>query len=106
MICSRTKGSPYLLQLDEVAESLEKKAKAFKKAAAIICSQLPHQQGIWMRSIDCLLGSDVIELVEDINHHCKMGRKRDTMWAEGKSKEEKRRLKNTMGYMNPIPRLT
>jgi len=92
-----------LLQLDEVAESLEKTAKVFEKAAAIIRSQLPYRQGIWMRSIDHRLGGDVIELVKDINHHCKMGRKCDTTWAEGKSKEEKRRVKNTMGYVKPIP---
>jgi len=55
-----------------------------------------------MRFIDCWLGSDVTELVEDIDHHCKMGRKCDTTWAEGKSKEEKRRVKNMMGCVKPI----
>ena len=41
-----------------------------------------------MRSIDLWLGGDVTELVKDINHHCKMGRKCDMMWAKWKSKEE------------------
>ncbi|KAF8869565.1 hypothetical protein CPB84DRAFT_1754973 [Gymnopilus junonius] len=39
----------------------------------------------------------IAEFVDDVEYHERNGKKRGTTWAEGKSKEEKRRAKNTMG---------
>ena len=42
--------------------------------------------------------NDIVKFVADIQRHEQTGRKRDTTWAEGESKVQKQRAKNTMGY--------
>ena len=51
-----------------------------------------------MHSVNEQLGHDVELFVHDIRHCQKTGRKQETTWAEGKTKEERRRMQNTVGY--------
>ena len=85
------------LKIDEHVESLKEKVKAFIEA------QIPYKNPIWIKSVDNRLGNDVVVFVKDIERSERNGRNRDTTWGEGKSKVEKRRVKNTMGYMSQMP---
>ena len=86
--------------MDELRDSLLKKASALEQSAKIIRDQVAlGGNPIWMRSVDRRIGNDIVNFVGDIQRHERGGRKRDTTWAEGKSKTEKRRAQNTMGYV-------
>ncbi|KAG6824654.1 hypothetical protein H0H92_006195 [Tricholoma furcatifolium] len=94
-------GSDDEQQTDFLREELLNKARKFEEAARIFRSQAELQQnGMWMRHIhDHNVGNDVSALVDDITHYERSGRKRDTTWANGRGKAEKRRALNTMGYI-------
>ncbi|KAG6886353.1 hypothetical protein C0995_008378 [Termitomyces sp. Mi166 len=93
-------GSGDEQELDEFMEQIKEKADAFEEAAAILRTQLQYKNRIWMKTLsDRKFGRDVMHFVDDIQLYEKTDRKRETTWAEGKSKSEKRRAKFTMGYM-------
>ncbi len=73
-----------------------------EKAAGIIQQQVGYRNRLWLKSAKNALGSAASTFVEDIASIEKHGRKRGTTWAEGKSKQEKRRAKLAMGYMVPL----
>ena len=85
------------MKLDDLTESLLEKATQFERAAQIIREQVSYRNQTWMRSAD-RLGNDVMNFVADVHHHEQTGRKCDMTWAEGQTKVQKCRLKNTMGY--------
>ncbi|KAH0579502.1 hypothetical protein H2248_002358 [Termitomyces sp. 'cryptogamus'] len=93
-------GSDNEYERDELRQELLIEADKFEEAARILRSQAVLQQSsIWMRHIqNHRIGSDVIDLVDDILRYEKTGRKRDTMWADGRGKVDKRRALNTIGY--------
>ncbi|KAG6805042.1 hypothetical protein H0H92_001030 [Tricholoma furcatifolium] len=92
-------GSGDEQEIDDFMEEIIRKADAFEEAAAILRSQLKFKNPIWLkRQSDSKFGRDVMDFVDDIQLYEKTGRRRETTWAEGKSKVEKRRARNTMGY--------
>ncbi|KAG6818261.1 hypothetical protein H0H93_006436 [Arthromyces matolae] len=92
-------GSDDENQTDEYVRELEKMANMFEEAAHILRGQIPFRNPIWLRSIcNRKVGRDVMHLVNDVRLFEETGRTRDTTWAEGRSKSEKRRRDNTMGY--------
>ncbi|KAJ3496485.1 hypothetical protein NLJ89_g10479 [Agrocybe chaxingu] len=81
-------------------EYVKKLADDLEKGAEMMRHQIEHKSYIWLKSIvDRRIGSDVQGLVADVQHHTRTGKKRSTTWADGKSKQEKRRAQNTMGYI-------
>ncbi|KAG6858681.1 hypothetical protein C0993_005263, partial [Termitomyces sp. T159_Od127] len=85
--------------VDEFAEQITKKAEILEEAAAILRSQLQFKNLIWMKALsDEKFGRDIMHFVDDIRLYERTGRKRETTWAEGRPKSEKRRAKFTMGY--------
>ncbi|KAG6822765.1 hypothetical protein H0H92_012657, partial [Tricholoma furcatifolium] len=80
-------------------EELLVKATKFEEAAKIFRSQAELQQNsMWMKHVhDHRVGNDVSALVDDITYYERTGQKRDTTWANGRGKAEKRRALNTMG---------
>ncbi|KAG6818800.1 hypothetical protein H0H93_001521 [Arthromyces matolae] len=86
-------------ELDLYREKITQKAKAFQKAAEILLDPSFKPDKMMMKHIaEGKLGNDVVDWVHDIEHFEKTGRKRDTTWAFGKGKTEKRRARNTMGH--------
>jgi hypothetical protein len=83
--------------------SLLAHAEDFEKAAAILRSQVPHRNKLWMSSIvKRNVGADVSELVTDIRKFESTSRTRETTWARNGDKEGRRRIQNTMGYQIPL----
>lgn len=82
-----------------MALALEARAVAWETGAAILRSQIPHRNGIWMRSITTRdVGADVHNLILDIRRHESTGRQRDNTWAATGNPEAQRRAQNTMGF--------
>ncbi|KAJ7466979.1 hypothetical protein FB451DRAFT_1178236 [Mycena latifolia] len=74
-----------------------------EQAAAILRSQVPHRNKLWMSSIvKRNIGGDVGQMVADIHRFESSSRVRDTTWAPKGDKEARRRMQNTMGYQIPI----
>ncbi|PPQ78411.1 hypothetical protein CVT26_007765 [Gymnopilus dilepis] len=93
-------GSGDELEVDELRDRLQERAERLIRAGQIIMSQIPHNNLVWMRSIDRRdLGRDAIDMADDVDRFERAGRNRDTTWAQGKSKAERRRAMNTMGYV-------
>ncbi|KAG5634669.1 hypothetical protein H0H81_001198 [Sphagnurus paluster] len=86
-------------ELDQLEEQARIIGKALVDSGLAILSQAPHQNRIWLNSIvDRQFGCDQQHFADDIRHFEETGRSRDTTWAEGRGKIEKRRVQNTMGY--------
>ncbi|KAF8957978.1 hypothetical protein BDZ97DRAFT_1924115 [Flammula alnicola] len=89
-------------EIDGYSQHLLARAEAFRRAADIFESQASsstHDGRIWMKSVvERDVGRDVDHLVQDVRRFEETGRTRGNTWANPKSKEEVRRMKNTMGY--------
>ncbi|KZP18478.1 hypothetical protein FIBSPDRAFT_592713 [Athelia psychrophila] len=86
-------------KIDTMALALEARAAALVTAAAIIGSQIPYCNSVWMRSITTRdVGADMHNLVLDIRRHESTGRQRDNTWAATGNPEAQRRAQNTMGF--------
>jgi hypothetical protein len=87
------------LQLARKIEALNIRADQLVLAADIIRSQLPHRNRIWISSmVDRDIGHDVANVVLDVQHVERTGRRRDNTWATPGNKVAQRRSRNTMGY--------
>ncbi len=86
-------------QIDECVEYLENLASDFEQAAAIIRSQLPRRNRIWIKGLHRRkFGHDISDFVWDIRHLQATGQTRGTTWGRGGGKGQRRRAQNTMGY--------
>lgn len=80
-----------------MAEIIERRAIELEEGAAILRSQLPHKNRIWMRSMDNRnIGGDVNDLVHDVRHLELTGGTRDRTWAPSGDHDTQRRSGNTM----------
>jgi hypothetical protein len=90
-----------IVKLDEHIESLQKKVGALRKAADLMEIQFPYRNPIWIKSMDKKPAlNDIMAMVGDLEHEARGGRDRQTTWAKGKGKNERRRVGNTMGYVS------
>ncbi|KAJ7827941.1 hypothetical protein B0H14DRAFT_2594895 [Mycena olivaceomarginata] len=81
----------------------EQRAQELEQAAAILRSQVPHGNKLWLSSIYKRdVGADVSQMVADIRRFESTSRVRDTTWPKTGDKEARRRMQNTMGYQIPL----
>ncbi|KIL55522.1 hypothetical protein M378DRAFT_17869 [Amanita muscaria Koide BX008] len=91
-------------ELDKLRQTIRKQGEAFRRTSEIYLMQVDHPNlkdggQIWMKSqVDRGIGKDVKLMVEDVRRFEETARKKDSTWAMGKGEEERRRMKNTMGY--------
>ncbi|KAJ7212430.1 hypothetical protein C8J57DRAFT_1539109 [Mycena rebaudengoi] len=86
-------------QLDAHSEYILKRADELEEAAAILRSQVPHRNKLWMSNVvKRNIGGDAGKMVADIRRFESTARARDTTWAKKGDRESIRRMQNTMGY--------
>ncbi|KAG6857829.1 hypothetical protein C0991_004615, partial [Blastosporella zonata] len=78
--------------MDEYREKILVKATAFQKAAKKLQDPAFMHDVILMKYLaESKFGNDVVDWIDDIERLEKTGRKRDTTWALGGGKKERRR---------------